>query len=126
MPCNQPIKVMRQFKFTSYHTMYEDSYENGEGQLVNYWDQSLTVKGETLEEAIKTYYEKDLNWDWTPESAFVDGDELMDARLVDEDNCIATEKQTERWKRGELKLFTQHVRIKAWEEVALNLEELQK
>ena len=106
--------------------MYEDSYENGEGQLVNYWDQSLTVKGETLEEAIKTYYEKDLNWDWDPEYVFVDEDSLMDSRLVDQDIHIATENQTEEWKRGELKLFTQHVRIKAWEEVSLNLEELQK
>ena len=125
-PVTKPIKVMRQFNITSYHTVYEDSYENGEGQFVNCWDQSLTVKAYTLDEAMKAYYENDLNWNWEPNSVFVDEDALMDARLVDEDNCIATEKQTERWKRGELKLFNQHVTIKVWELSPLNLEELQK
>ena len=106
--------------------MYEDSYENGEGQFVNSWDQSLTVKAESLEEAMKTYYEKDLHLEWHPECVFVDEGGLMDSRLVDEDCQVATEEQTEEWKRGELKLFNQHMTIKAWELTPLNLEELQK
>lgn len=116
---------MKKFKITSLHELYEDSYEHGEGQFINSWNQNRTIEAESLEEAIKSYYEKDLNWDWHPESVFIDGDTLMDARLAGEYDT-ATEKEIEKWKLGKIELYNEHVTIRAWEQIPLSLKELQK
>ena len=39
--------MKKQFKVTTYHNVYIDSYENGEGKHVNFYDITSEVKAET-------------------------------------------------------------------------------
>ena len=107
----------------AYTTVYEDDYEEGEGECVNIWKNKETYLTTTSDElsvdlskALKEYIEDELNiyYDKANIKQLFDdfGDEEEQfwlSRMVDVDNDDVSQTQKELWKKGEEKLFVQSI-----------------
>ena len=107
----------------AYTTVYEDDYEEGEGECVNIWKNKETYLTTTSDElsvdlskALKEYIEDELNiyYDKANIKQIFDdfGDEEEQfwlSRMVDVDNDDVSQTQKELWKKGEEKLFVQSI-----------------
>lgn len=104
-------------------TVYEDDYEEGEGDCVNMWKNKETHLTTTSDElsmdlskALKEYIEDELNIDYDKvniKQLFDDFDdeqkEFWLSRMVDVDNDDVSQTQIELWKKGEEKLYVQSI-----------------
>ena len=104
-------------------TVYEDDYEEGEGDYVNMWKNKeihLTTTSDELSvdlsKALKEYIEDELNIDYDKvniKQLFDDSDdeqkEFWLSRMVDVDNDDVSQTQIELWKKGEEKLYVQSI-----------------
>ena len=100
---------MKKFKVTTEHTVYEDSYENGQGEYVNSFTIESDQSAENSVEAVKKHYENKLYYsDFKIENAEFEDDEdnLHYSNLVDEDNYEATKEQINKWKKNKLRLYS--------------------
>lgn len=92
--------------------VYEDNYENGEGEYVNGWN--LSIKGKTfksLSEIVdavsnEEYIFSDDKKNWI----YMDGRLLTDA-LVDVNNEEPDEADIQMWRNGDLELFVARLDI---------------
>ena len=98
----------------STHSIYEDDYNEGEGENVNYYTLKGIVIAENAKEAIKKYFEDTLYYNFSFENAMIDEEKtniLFYSNLVDEDNSEASEAEKEAWKQGNKKLYSDNSRI---------------
>ena len=107
----------------AYTTVYEDDYEEGEGECVNIWKNKETYLTTTSDElsvdlskALKEYIEDELNIYYDNaniKQIFDDFDDEEEqfwlSRMVDVDNDDVSQTQKELWKKGEEKLFVQSI-----------------
>ncbi len=111
----------------AYTTVYEDDYEEGEGECVNIWKNKETYLTTTSDElsvdlskALKEYIEDELNIYYDNanikqlfDELFGDFDDEEEqfwlSRMVDVDNDDVSQTQKELWKKGEEKLFVQSI-----------------
>ena len=107
----------------AYTTVYEDDYEEGEGECVNIWKNKETYLTTTSDElsvdlskALKEYIEDELNIYYDNaniKQLFDDFDDEEEqfwlSRMVDVDNDDVSQTQKELWKKGEEKLFVQSI-----------------
>ena len=109
---------MKNFKVTTNHDIYEDSYENGEEENVNNYIVTSEQKAENAIEAIKKHYENELCYsDFKKEFAgFEDGDDSLHySNIVDEDNYEATNEQIDKWKKNKIKLYANNMVFTVYE-----------
>lgn len=103
-------------------TVYEDDYEEGEGECVNIWKNKATHLTTTSDKistelsiALKEYIENELNLDYDAndmESLFdeyTEDDHIWLSRFVDVDNDTPSKEQIESWKQGDEELFVQSI-----------------
>lgn len=102
---------MNKYRITSVHSIYEDSYTEGEGKIVNEWYNNATISADTVQGAIRKYYDSELNMDYVPEYTEVEENRLFDSRLVDENNCKPTESELLEWKNGNLALYSENITL---------------
>lgn len=88
----------------------EDDYNEGEGPILNSWDFTQSLTANSLEEALHKFYD---DWLYCPGLDFEDAysyDEgskfIYFARTEDKNGCYASESEIERWKKGEIKLYS--------------------
>ncbi len=105
--------------------IYEDDYNEGEGKMVNYWDERLNKEfdnGKDLLDYIKNsvVYSEDAHFHIDEEGY------LYGNLLVDSESVGASKTQIERWKKGDEKLFSANYRfiITIVQEETLSQEEL--
>lgn len=105
--------MKKQFKVTTYHEVYIDSYENGEGKQVNFYTINSEVKAETPREAIENHFNNVIYLPFKFEEAEVNEDKtiMFWSCLVDEDNGHAQLSQIEKWKKGEKELYSNNIDI---------------
>jgi hypothetical protein len=115
---------MNRYRINSVHSVYEDSYTEGEGRFVNEWDQKSTVSAESVQDAIKEYYKKELYMEYKPEDTETDENRLYDSRMVDENNYTPSESQIESWKKGELTLYAENITLYIYKLEPVDLSEL--
>lgn len=102
---NEPTFIINGGK--AWVDVYEDSYEEGEGNQVSSYD--ISLKGSyTLKELMKefSYYgfsDKPSDYGCWYENGY---SELMTDALLCEDNTEPSKSELESWKKGELELFT--------------------
>jgi hypothetical protein len=106
---------MAQFRIKSYHDVYEDHFEEGEGKHFNYWDTSRIIDADTPIEALRTYYEKEIYKIFNHENIIIDDMDIFDSFMVDEDCMLASDYDMEMFKKGERKLFVENIRFKVWQ-----------
>ncbi len=105
--------MKKQFKVTTHHTVFIDSYENGEGKQVNFYTIDSEVKAETPREAIENHFNNViyLPFDFNKAEISEDKECIFWSCLVDEDNGHAQLSQIEKWKKGEKELYSNNIEI---------------
>lgn len=109
---------MKTFKIISYHNVFIDSYEEGEGKNVNNYTLEAEVKAESVKSAIKKYFDEQLNYSFDFKHAAIDEGKqnyLYYSNLVDKDNVEANDHEIEHWKIGELILYSNQITLKVFE-----------
>jgi hypothetical protein len=108
---------MNEYLIKSYHEIYVDDYNEGELEFVSAYNLSSHVYAEDLKEAIKWYFENYLYYDFNYEQLGIDDniEYVWYDVLVDYENDKPKEYQLERWKKSELKLYNNHIRIELYE-----------
>ena len=92
-------------KSKAYAEVYEDSYEQGEGDYVNTWDLDVRGTYKTFQELIDAIENQSYCFTSDPKNyVFLDGTIQTDA-IVDEDNDEPNSRQLDAWKRGEYTLY---------------------
>lgn len=115
---------MQKFNITTNHHVVIDSFTEGEGDSVNYFDVRGTITAKNLKEAIKEYFETILHYSFNPEHAqLVDG-ALHYSNLVDEENSEVKQgsEDFEQWKKGNKVLYTDRTIITAEKVEPLDME----
>lgn len=97
-----------------YANVYEDDFEQGELDEVNFWTQTLNANSpKELLENISDYMSRDafaeMYQDNINEYDF--GSEYWTDDLVDADNNYATPEQIKQWKEGKLTLYATRYHI---------------
>lgn len=106
---------MNKYFIQSFHTIYLDSYEQGETDQVNYFKCEKLISADSPIDALRKYYEQETSRDFSLDSIFVDDELIHDSFLVDVDNYPATEKQIEQWKNNEINLYAENVTFHIFE-----------
>lgn len=93
----------------AYVEVYEDSYEQGEGEFSDSWEFRIGTQFDNSQEMIDDIsdsvgiFTKNLS-----DYVFLDGSLQTDA-TVNEFNEIPTDEEVEAWTRGEIKLYVAHL-----------------
>ena len=108
----------------------EDDYNEGEGVLLNSWDFTQNFIASSLEEALHRFYDDRL---FCPGINFEDAysyDEgsnfIYFARTEDKYGSYASESEIERWKKGEIKLYSAIYAVQISEVKPISPDELKK
>jgi len=122
---------MKQFYFNINATIYQDSYEEGQGEQVNSWQNQELIKAENLDLAIEKLFETKLYFSYKKElSQIQDCDDAINhvleySNLVDNDNSEVLEhsKKYQDWKAGKITLYSCDLSIEIFELKAVDLTE---
>ena len=106
---------MAQFRIKSYHDVCTDSFEHGQGDTVNFWETSRIIDAETPAEALRNYYEREIFKIFDPEKIMIDGMDIFDGFMVDEDGVLASDLEIEMFMKGERELFAENIRLHVWQ-----------
>lgn len=104
------------------YSIYEDSYEEGEGNLVTSWDDSLkgNILSEVLEKSVSSAFGEEYNpenWLFWTENGYP---EFMTDVQVNTDYEVPSSKEYEEWKKGKLDLYIAHVSVKVNKYISSN------
>lgn len=106
---------MKNYLVKSYHTVYEDSFENGEGEQTNSYFLKEEMTAENPKEAAKQFIENSLFYKFSEEYFEPLDGEFHYSTLVDSENYEATESEIEQWKKEEKKLYANQYNIEVFE-----------
>ena len=112
---------MKKYYIESIHTIYVDSYKDGELDYVNQYDLNRIIRAENAKKAIELYFEKELYFDLpdTNEMDFYDNSFIWSI-LCDSENNQATKKDIQLWKMGKKKLYNNNMDIKIHELIQIS------
>ena len=119
---------MKRYQISSYHEVYEDSYNDGELDRVNSYDIGpWTIKADTPMEAIAKYYNSYMPNEFKPENAMLDDEQantVYYSSLEDESGLEPSEDELNEWKEGTLmKMYTNNATIFVHELTPVDLTE---
>ncbi len=107
---------MNEYLIKSYHNIYVDDYNEGEGYHINSYNMTAFIKAPDAGNAIQQYIENCLYYKFNSNYLDTNGDDIScyyDV-LVDDESIEATEADRELWKNGELKLYNNQIMIEAY------------
>jgi hypothetical protein len=118
---------MKTYIINTSHTVYLDSYLNGETEGVNFYTQKDIIKANSPREAIQLYFEKTLYYSFNFENAFISHEELKSEKdnintlhysiLVNAENCEASESEINQWKEDKKLLYSNNIYLTIFEAV---------
>jgi hypothetical protein len=118
---------MKLYQISSYHEVYEDSYEEGALDRVNSYDIGpRVIAADTPMEAIAKYYNDYLHREFKPEHVMLDDEQantIYDSSLEDEEGLEPTEDERNEWKEGMMKLYSNNATIHVYELTPVDLTE---
>jgi hypothetical protein len=101
----------------SIHDIFEDSYTNGEGKQVNSYQMEDQIWAISPAQAIEKYSSKILGFDLdfeNMETNSCDGS-FWASFLVDKENFQASIEDVEKWKKGEILLYSNNIDFNIYE-----------
>lgn len=107
---------MNEYLIKSYHNIYVDDYNEGEGYHVNSYSMTAFIKAPDAGNAIQQYIENCLYYKFNSNYLDTSSEDIScyyDV-LVDDESTEATEVDRELWKNGELKLYNNQIMIEAY------------
>lgn len=113
----------KKFYFNVNATIYEDSYKEGQGDQVNFWQVNELIEAPTLDLAIEKLFETKLYFSYKKELRDLNDNNdgikniLEYSNLVDEDNneIVADSKQYQAWQEGKAVLYACDLSIEIFE-----------
>lgn len=116
--------MKKQFKVTTHHTVYIDSYEQGEGKQVNFYELISERKAETPREAIEEHFKNTvyLPFEFDKADKNEDNTVMYWSNLVDADNSEPNTSEIEAWKKGQEELYSNNIEIMISEIVPLKFD----
>ncbi|NBT59339.1 hypothetical protein EBT16_11205 [bacterium] len=116
---------MKRYQISSYHEIYEDSYEEGELDRVNSYEiDPHTIEADTPMEAIAKYYNSYMPTEFKPENAMLDDEQaniVYYSSLEDESGLKPSEDELAEWMEGRMKLYANNATIFVYELVEVDL-----
>lgn len=116
---------MKRYQISSYHEIYEDSYEEGELDRVNSYEiDPHTIEADTPMEAIANYYDSYLPRRYKPENVILDdkrANTIYDSSLEDGSGFKPSEDELAEWMEGRMKLYANNAKIYVYELVEVDL-----
>ena len=106
---------MKKYFITTQHDVCVYSYKDGELENVNYYSIDSFVSAENAKKAIELYFETVLFYDFSFENANFEDGILFYSILVDAENIQATKKDTQVWRMGKKKLYSNNISLKICE-----------
>jgi hypothetical protein len=116
---------MNEYFIKSYHSISEDSYNDGELGWVNGYEMSDFIKAIDPTEAIRKYIIDKLYYNFDPRNLDTSNDDISTYYnvLVDADNCEANDNEFELWKQGKFRLYNDSIKIEIYTvSIVLNSE----
>lgn len=101
--------TMNKYHIKSYHDVYEDTYQEGEGKFTNHYEMDGIVEADEALDALQKYGKEVLGYDYDGYEINTHDDVLSYDILVNEYCMESTADEITRWKKGELKLYNDHI-----------------
>lgn len=114
---------MKTFLISSSHDIFVDDFESGQGELTSS-DEILNelVIADNWRDAVDSYLQGTLNFDLDMSKCEVNEDnQIQTACLVDAQNIQANKGEIERWKLGEMVLYSNTITMTIHEVVKISL-----
>lgn len=116
---------MNEYFIKSYHEIYVDDYNDGEGEMVNFYMNDARLHAYDQIDAIKEYFNTQFYYDFDESLVCTDAEDstnvvwynVMVNELIDE----ADPSEVELWKNGKLKLYNNSMRIELYQVVPINI-----
>ncbi len=116
---------MKRYRIESVHEVYEDHYDEGEGEYVNCYMLDAVINAENEKEAIEEYFKDHLYYSYDLSDADINKPYLSYCVMVDAENSEVGPDQliVKQWKEGKSKLYINRIDITLSEVTQINLEE---
>lgn len=110
----------------SRHEVFEDNFEDGEGNLITEYNSSSMIEAESAVDAIETYFKSTLGYTFEISTVGLEDEELINCVLVDKSlvEVFNDEPDYKRWEDGEINLYNNYIYLKCSFVQAINLEGL--
>lgn len=103
------VKIL--VKSKAYVEVYEDDYEEGEGDYANAWDFDVRGEYDSAEELVKAIAKNSFIFsDKVKDYSFIDST-IQTSAFVNNDNEEPSKAEIEAWKNGELKLYNAYLSV---------------
>jgi hypothetical protein len=111
------MENLKKYFIKSSHHICEDSYELGELNQVNWYSMEAQIEAINPAEAIEKYSRKILGFDFDSQNLDIDLDEgnIWHSILVDRDNFQASIEDIEKWKEGNIMLYSDNISFSIFE-----------
>lgn len=108
----------------SRHEVFEDSFKDGEGELITGYNRSSMIEAESAVDAIETYFKNQLEYTFKISTVGLEDEELTYCVLVDKCLCeiLNDEPEYKRWMEGEINLYSNYIYLKCSVVQAINLK----
>jgi hypothetical protein len=114
---------MKTFLIESIHDIYVDTFNEGEGENINFYTHKAEIEADNVGEAIEKYFADELFLSFDKKAAYIDEISFLNySNMVDDNNTDPTEKQIENWKQGTQKLYVNNSVVYAYELVNVKIE----
>jgi hypothetical protein len=100
---------MNKYHIKSYHDVYEDTYQEGEGKFTNHFEINRIVEADEALDALEKYGKEVLGYEYDGYEVNTNNDVLSYDILINKDYMEATAKEITLWKKGKLTLYNDHI-----------------
>lgn len=114
---------MKNYIVKSFHEIFVDDYNDGEGKHVNTYALSDEIQAETPKQAINKYLQDCLGYDLDFNSCEVNPDDKSNVQtscLVDGYNIQPTNSEVKQWKAGNVELYANYIDLFVYEVIKVN------
>jgi len=116
--------MKKQFKVTTHHIVFIDSYEQGEGKQVNFYTLDSIIKTDNIQLAVENHFKNTvyLPFEFNKADKNEDNTVMYWSNLVDADNSEPNTSEIEAWKKGQEELYSNNIEIMVSEIVPLKFD----
>lgn len=110
------MKALQKYYIQSSHEIFEDSYLNGEGKNINFFNNEAQILASSPIQALEKYSSKILGYELDSENLDQENTGIFYAYfLVDKENFQASIEDVEKWKKNEIMLYSDNITFEIFE-----------
>lgn len=110
------MENLQKYFIQSSHDIFEDSYENGEGKNINFYKNEALILAASPIQALERYVSRILGYELDAEDIDHENTGIFYANfLVDKDCYPASIEDVEKWKKGEIMLYSDVINFEIFE-----------